>query len=142
MTQPTPDREREALLEWLDRQRGHVLGVLKGLSEEDLRRPVLPSGWSCLALVRHLAVDDERFWFRAVAAGEPLPLDDDTGWQPSPDEPAEAVLDLYRREIAAADAALAGLSLDAPPARWPDYFEDWRLQGGREGLPHGITQTP
>src|SRR5580658_5456980 len=99
MTQPRPDREREALLEWLDDQRKHVLGVLTGLSEEDLRRPVLPTGWSCLAVVRHLAVDDERFWFRAVAAGEPLPLDDDTGWQLSPDEPAEAVLDLYRREI-------------------------------------------
>jgi len=112
----TPDREREALLEWLVAQRGHVLGVLSGLSEEDLRRPVLPSGWSCLALVRHLAMDDERFWFRAVAAGEPLSLDDDTGWQPSPEEPAEAVFDLYRREIAASDAVLAGLSLDAPPA--------------------------
>lgn len=46
--------------------------------------------------------------------------DDDTGWQPSPDEPAEAVLALYRRETAASDAVLAGLSLDAPPARWPD----------------------
>ncbi len=72
MTGTTPGREREALLEWLSDQRAHVLGVLKGLSEEDLRRPVLPSGWTCLALVRHLAVDDERFWFRAVAAGEPL----------------------------------------------------------------------
>ncbi len=59
--------------------------------------------------MRHLAVDDERFWFRAVAAGEPLPLDDDTGWQPSPDEPAEAVLDLYwwRRSR-------------PPTRRWPD----------------------
>src|SRR5580658_3859156 len=89
MTQPTPDREREALLEWLGDQRSHVLGVIKGLSEEKLRQPVLPSGWSCLAMVRHLAVDDERFWFRAVAAGEALDLNDDTGWQPSPDEPAE-----------------------------------------------------
>jgi hypothetical protein len=44
MTQPTPDREREALLEWLGDQRSHVLGVLKGLSEEKLRQPVLPSG--------------------------------------------------------------------------------------------------
>lgn len=141
MPEPTPDREREALLEWLVAQRGHVLGVLSGLSEEDLRRPVLPSGWSCLALVRHLAVDDERFWFRAVAAGEPLPLDDDTGWQPSPDEPAEAVLDLYRREMAASDAALAGLSLDAPLARWPEYFGDWRLQDVREVILHVITET-
>ena len=69
MTQPTPDREREVLLEWLDGQRSHVLGVLKGLSEENLRQPVLPSGWSCLALVRHLAVDDERFWFLRSRGG-------------------------------------------------------------------------
>jgi uncharacterized damage-inducible protein DinB len=141
MTQPTPDREREALAAWLGSQRSHVLGVLKGLSEEKLRQPVLPSGWSCLALVRHLAVDDERFWFRAVAAGEALDLNDDTGWQPSPDEPAEAVLDLYRREIAASDAVLAGLSLDAPPARWPDYFSGWQLRDVREIILHVITET-
>jgi uncharacterized damage-inducible protein DinB len=141
MAGTTPGREREALLEWLSDQRAHVLGVLKGLSEEDLRRPVLPSGWTCLALVRHLAVDDERFWFRAVAAGEPLPLDDDTGWQPSPDEPAEAVLDLYRQETEASDAVLAGLDLDAPPARWPDYFSGWRLRDVREIILHVITET-
>jgi hypothetical protein len=138
MTRATPGREREAPLEWLGDQRAHALGVLKGLSGEDLRRPVLPSGWTCVALVRHLAVDDERF--RAVAAGEPVPLDDDTGWQPSPDEPAEAVLDLYRREITASDAVLAGLDLDAPPARWPEYFGGWRLRDAREIL-HVITET-
>src|ERR1700733_13988102 len=131
MTQPTPDREREALLEWLADQRGHVLGVLSGLSEESLRQPVLPSGWSCLALVRHLAVDDERFWFRGAAAGEAVDLDDDTGWQPSSDEPAEAVLDLYRQEVGASDAVLGGLSLDAPPARGPDYFGGWGRRGRR-----------
>ena len=141
MTGTAPDREREALLERLGDQRAHVLAILNGLSEEDLRRPVLPSGWSCLAMVRHLAVDDERFWFRAVAAGEPLPLDDDTGWRPSPGEPAEAVLGLYRREIAASDAVLAGLDLDAVPARWPDYFGDWRLRDVREITLHVITET-
>jgi hypothetical protein len=141
MTGMTPIREREALLQWLGDQRGHVLGVLRGLCEEDLRRPALPSGWTCLALVRHLAVDDERFWFRAVAAGEQLPLDDDTGWQVPPEEPAQAVLDLYRREIAASDAVLAGLDLDAPPARWPDYFGGWRLRDVREIILHVITET-
>src|ERR1700733_7791969 len=115
MKQPTPDRAREGPLEWLGDQRNHVLGVLRGLSEEKLRQPVLPSGWSCLALVRHLAVDDERFWFRAVAAGGGLGLDDDTGWEPAAEEPAEAVLDLYRQEAKASDAVLAGLDLDAPP---------------------------
>jgi hypothetical protein len=48
--------ELDALKGALDRQREHVLGILEGLSEEDLRRPVLPSGWSCLELLRHLTV--------------------------------------------------------------------------------------
>jgi hypothetical protein len=138
MTGTTPGREREALLEWLGDQRAHVLAILNGLSEEDLRRPVLPSGWTCLAMVRHLAVDDEQFWFRGVAAGGPLP--DDTDWQP-PHEPAGAVLDLYRREIAASDAVLAGLDLNAPPARWPDRFGSWRLRDVREIILHVITET-
>jgi Protein of unknown function (DUF664) len=140
MTGTAPDRERAALLEWLGDQRAHVLAILTGLSEEDLRRPALPSGWSCLAMVRHLAVDDERFWFAGVAAGGPLP--DDTDWQPSPDEPAAAVLDLYRREIAASDPVLAGLDLNAPPVNWPeDYFGDWRLRDVREIILHVITET-
>jgi hypothetical protein len=144
MTEPSseqPTREREVLLDWLNGQRAHVLGVLQGLSEEDLWRPVLPTGWSCVALVRHLAVDVERFWFRGVAAGEPVDLDDDTGWQPSPDEPAQAVFDLYRREIELSNAALAGISLDAGPARWPDYFGDWRLADVREVIMHALTDT-
>jgi hypothetical protein len=33
-----------------------------------------------------------------------------------------------------------GLSLDAPPARWPDYFS-WRLRDVREIILHVITET-
>src|SRR5258708_38188314 len=72
MSQSTMSTEGNALLESLTGQRRHVLGILEGLSEEDLRRPVLPSGWTCLGLVHHLALDVERFWFRAVMAGEPM----------------------------------------------------------------------
>jgi hypothetical protein len=49
------------------------------------------------------------------------------------------VLDLYRRETAASDAVLAGLSLDAPPARWPEYFSSWRFRDVREIIVHVIT---
>jgi hypothetical protein len=141
MTHSAPSRERTALLDWLGGQRNHVLGVVQGLPDEALRRPAMPSGWTCLGMIRHLAIDDERFWFRGVAAGEPIDFDDPTGWQPSPDEPAEAVFEIYRREIAAADAALAGLDLDAAPARWPEYFADWRLQDVREIILHVIAET-
>lgn len=60
MTQPASSRERAALLECLNDQRSHVLGVLKGLPEEALRQPVLPSGWTCLGMVRELI--DGRTW--------------------------------------------------------------------------------
>ncbi len=65
-----PGAESELLLSHLRVQRQHVLGILDGLAEDDLHRPLLPSGWSCLGLVQHLALDVERFWFRAVVAGE------------------------------------------------------------------------
>ncbi|MBO0823953.1 MAG: DUF664 domain-containing protein [Actinobacteria bacterium] len=141
MTVLVTNREQAALQAFLVRQRGHVQGILRELSDEQLRIPTLPSGWTCLSLVRHLAVDVERFWFRGVFAGDPIDLNDPTGWQPSADEPAEATLELYRQEIARADAIIADMDLDAPPARWPDYFPDWRLNDGREIILHVITET-
>jgi hypothetical protein len=69
-------KESRALLSSLATQRDHVLGILEGLSEEDLRRPMLPSQWTCAGLVHHLAIDVERFWFRAVVAGEKVPGDE------------------------------------------------------------------
>ena len=38
----------QVLLRFLDHPRAHVVGILEGLSDDQLRRPVLPSGWSCL----------------------------------------------------------------------------------------------
>ena len=73
MTQPPVTKESQALFSCLADQRNHVLGILEGLSDEDLQRPLLPSHWTCAGLVHHLAIDVERFWFRAVVAGEPLP---------------------------------------------------------------------
>jgi hypothetical protein len=104
----------------LDIQRNHVLGIVDGLSDEDLRRPMLPSGWTCLGMVRHLALDVERYWFRAVVAGETVELESGDGvWQVGADVPAQAVLDLYRQEAALANAIIAATPLDAAAAAWP-----------------------
>src|SRR5205823_9673548 len=104
MAQPTQSAELTALLRYLNAQRAHVLGILEGLDEEALRRPVLPSGWTCLGLVQHLAQDVERFWFRAVVAGEQIVIDGLTeapedAWHVGSDVPAEAVFAVYRQEI-------------------------------------------
>ena len=66
------DDERHLLLSRLAGQRDHVLHQLDGLSDAQLRQPVLPSGWSCLGLVRHLTLSDERYWFEVVMAGGAL----------------------------------------------------------------------
>jgi uncharacterized damage-inducible protein DinB len=145
----TPDEARDEtdlLLAHLRAQRRHVLGILEGLDEEALRRPVLPSGWSCLGLVRHLALDDERFWFRGVVAGEEEIKNEvaaSTGgaWQVGPDESAEQILALYRQEAERTDALVVSTPLDAAPAWWPDFFGQWRLRSLREVLLHVITET-
>lgn len=143
MSQPEMIREREALLSSLNDQRDHVLGILADLSDEALRRAVLPSGWTCLGLVRHLAIDVERFWFRSILAGQQVePRESDAAvWQVGADEPAGAIFDLYRHEIELANAIIAATALDTAPARWPDEWGSWRLHDLREIILHVITET-
>src|ERR1022692_2259157 len=143
MSQPAMIKESRALLSSLSDQRNHVLGMLEVLSEEALRRPVLPSGWTCLGLVRHLAVDVERFWFRSIVARQPIELreSDAAVWQVTSDVSAGAVFDLYRQEIRLANAIIAATPLDTAPARWPDEWGDWRLDDLRETILHVITET-
>jgi hypothetical protein len=66
------NEETRRLLDSLEQQRNHVRGILEGLTEEQLRRPILPSGWSALGMVNHLALDDEHYWFRCIADSESL----------------------------------------------------------------------
>ena len=131
----------------LNAQRNHVLGALEDLEEDDLRRPVLPSGWTCLGLVQHLALDVERLWFSCVIAGDEkaiagLDEDPQDAWAVALETPAAAVTDGYREWIERADAVVAGTALDAPPSWWPEaLFGSWRLHSLREVLLHVLTET-
>jgi hypothetical protein len=78
------DRETKALLDCLENQRGHVVGILDGLSSEALHQTMLPSEWTSLGLVNHLALDVERFWFRQVVSAETFDLDPDGDAASSP----------------------------------------------------------
>jgi hypothetical protein len=138
--------EMQELLKCLTKQRAHVLGILEGLDDDALRRPVLPSGWTCLGLVQHLALDVEQLWFRAVAAGERSVIDGlaDAGnaWLVDPAVPAAEILELYRRETTAATAIIAASSPDAGVAWWPeDVFGSFRMHTMRELVLHVIAET-
>ena len=122
--------EAELLRDFLDQQRNHVLGILEGLTDEQLRRPVLPSGWNCLGMVRHLALADEHYWFRSVVAGESFdffPEGPNAEWQLGPGESAGDVFARYRDEIERSNAVIAATALDAPPRQPDPLWKQWGI---------------
>src|SRR4051794_14945672 len=127
-------------------QRCHVISQLDGLTDEQLRRPVLPSGWSCLGLVRHLTLSDERYWFEVVVAGESLdfwPDGDNGDWRAAPEEPVEAVLPASRTAIPRSDEIVAARRLADPPAQPEDWWESAGLHFPdlRTVLVHVLVET-
>ena len=139
------DPTAAALRATLSAQRAHVLGILVDLRADALMRPVLPTGWSAAGLVQHLAVDVERFWFRAVVAGEQAAwdsFDTTSAWTVDPDTDPVSVLALYREEIDRSDEVISSTPLDAAPTRWPvELFGDFRLPDLRAVLLHVIAET-
>jgi Protein of unknown function (DUF664) len=52
---PFTGGEKESLHTALDRHRDALLWKLEGLDDDQLRRPMTPSGMSLIGLVKHLA---------------------------------------------------------------------------------------
>lgn len=111
---------KTTLCRYLSAQRDSVLWKVEGVAERDLRMPMTPSGTSMLGLVKHLAgVEAEYF---GSCLGQPWPEPIPWWGDPEPnadmwaraDESPTWIVELYRRVVAAADANVAGLPLDAP----------------------------
>jgi uncharacterized damage-inducible protein DinB len=139
--------ERAVLQAYLTEVRRHVLGTLDGLSDEQLRLSMLRSGWTFVGLVNHLAIDVERFWFRAVMSGEKMAWesfanDGSSSWDLERDVEPATVLQLYMEEARLADEVIATTQLEEAPAAWPDdLFGSFRLANLREIILHVITET-
>ena len=105
--------ERDILRHFLGEQRAVVLAIIDGLTEEQLRTPVLPSGWTPIGLIRHLG-GAELHWIQQVFKGE----DPQYRWPDGVDEPHDpdapfttahetaAVIEFYRRQAAITDEVL------------------------------------
>lgn len=134
--------EKDVLLGYLGAQRQHVLSAIDGLSDDQMRSTSLPSRWSVMGLINHLALDDEMFWFQCVVGGDEVvaaTLDD--GWQVDEGEAPQQIVEKYQTMIGRSDEVLASVDLDAPPAWWPEFFGSWRLETVREVLMHVVTET-
>ena len=125
--------ERDRLQYFLDQQRNAVLAILAGLDEGQLHTPVLPSGWTPIGLVRHLA-SAEAMWFQWVAVGAQPQLTWDDGLADPPYDPqapfttehsSAAVIEQYRRQCDISNEVLQSRDLNAAPSGehgldWPD----------------------
>ena len=119
---PFTGAEKESLKVSLDRHRDAVLWKLEGLGDDDLRRPMVPSGTSLLGLVKHLG-SVEYGWFCETFGRdtEPLPFDEndpDSDMRARPDETTEDVLAFYGRARAAADLVIDELDVEDTGTAW------------------------
>jgi hypothetical protein len=138
--------EADVLLRFLTAQRAHVLGVVEGLTDEELRRPILPSGWSCLGMLKHLALADEHYWFRCIVGGEPIdffPEGPGADWRVDPGESAGDIVNLYCDEIERANAVIVATPLDTAPRRRDPLWDEWGMDFPdlRYIMLHMITET-
>jgi hypothetical protein len=113
--------DHQATLHWyLQRGREALLWKLDGLSEYDIRRPLVKTGTNLLGLVKHLAGVEAGYLGEAFDRPFPeaLPwMAEDASpnadlWA-SAEESRQDVIGLYRRVWAHADATIESLGLDA-----------------------------
>lgn len=102
-------------MNFLQAQRRSVIAILDGLDDEALRRAIVPSGWTPLGIVEHLAYA-ERLWFQQVLTGQASPVP----WSDAVDafateHPVDEVLAFYRSQCAISDEVLAVTALRATP---------------------------
>ena len=91
----------EVLVRYLDYFRETVLAKVRGLSEEDLRGSRLPSGWSPLELLQHLAHVERRWlvWgFEGRTVDDPWGDCADGRWRVPAGLTAEQVVDGLREQ--------------------------------------------
>ncbi|HET6503501.1 MAG TPA: DinB family protein [Amycolatopsis sp.] len=117
-----PCGEKENLHASLNRQRDVVLWKLDGLGDEEVRRPMTPSGLTLLGVVKHLGAV-EYSWFRQCfgRSTEALPFaehDEDAAFRVRPEDTAARVVAFYRRARAAADEVIGELDLETLGSAW------------------------
>lgn len=114
---PVAADEKTTLEGMLDHYRALLLDICSGLPEDQLRRPMVPSGTSLLGIIKHLSFV-ERSWFQERVGNEPFELpfdpdaDPDADWRIEENETAEDVFSMYRASINRSRQTMANKSLD------------------------------
>jgi hypothetical protein len=125
-----PEDPKADLQRYLQEGRDALLWKLEGLSEYDVRRPMVPTGTNLLGLVKHVASLELGYFGDTFGrpSGEPLPwfepgAEDNADMWATAEESREQIIALYRRAWAHSDATIGALPLDAigHVPWWPEY---------------------
>lgn len=122
-TSPVASRT-EVFLGYLDYFRSVLVLKLDGLSEDELRRSRLPSGWTPLELVKHLTFVELRWlvWgFEGQDVADPWGDGRDDRWYVGPDETPAALLEAFQAQATVTRAVVAAHDLSdvgRPGDRW------------------------
>ncbi|MGW4483464.1 DinB family protein [Amycolatopsis sp. NPDC004368] len=112
--------ERTQLETFIDEYRVGIERTLDGLTEEQVRRRLVPSATTLLGLLKHVTWM-QRVWFQECVGGTSraqlgLVRSPDESFQLSDSDPVDTIASVtaaYRDACATARAAVAGLALDA-----------------------------
>ena len=124
--EPTADFHRH-----LQEARDALLWKLDGLSEYDVRRPLVPTCTNLLGLVKHVAGVELGYFGDAFGRPhhEPLPEFDpnepNADMWATPDESRAEIVDLYHRSWQLADETIAVSVKVEPIQRVPTDWSDW-----------------
>ena len=128
---PRDADEKTTLTAFLDYHRATLLWKIDGVGDDDLRRPMVPSGTSLLGLVKHLAYV-EQGWFQRTFAGEDVTVpwtddDPDADFRSEPDETTAQIVEFYERSCARSREIVAAAPLEqqAARARRPETTLRW-----------------
>jgi uncharacterized damage-inducible protein DinB len=142
-----PPNAKDTLARNLQIARDALLWKLDGLSEYDIRRPMVPTGTNLLGLVKHVASVEAGYL--GDTFGRPFPeqfpwfaeeAEPNADMWATADETRDQIVGLYRRVWAHSDATVGALELDAAGTVpwWPAERSDVTLH---EILVHMIAET-
>ena len=135
-----PAIDTATLLSGLAAQQQRIVGIVAGLDDLTMRRPILPSGWSCGGMIQHLT-GMTNFWFATIMSGDDL-VEADDGFTLADDVSMDGLVEQYSASTARGHDRVRHLPLETPPAWWPDeMFGPWRLHSLFEVLQHVLVES-
>lgn len=141
------DETKATLLRYLQSGRDALVWKLEGLSEYDVRRPMVPSGTNLLGIVKHVASVEAGYLGDVFGRPYPVPFpwfapdaEPNADMWATEEESRDSIVGLYRDVWAHSDGTVTALNLDAI-GEVPWWAEDHRRVTLHRILTHMIAET-